>query len=276
MKLKYYGTAAAEGVPGLFCECETCQKSRKYGGRNFRSRSQALVNGKLLIDFPPDTLYHVFNFGLELHKIQNMIITHKHPDHLRTSDFFNLAKTYAYPDDRKPLHIYGTQPTIDDIAYMLQKNNMISQGRWILHEVIPYEKYEIDGMTVIPYCANHDFSVSPVIYDISDGDKRMLYGNDTGWFTDKTWEYIENNKPKFDFVSLDCTCGVKPDCGCHMNLELCVKTADKLRELGCADKDTVFYLHHFSHNDGVTYDELVPIAEEQGFGVSYDGLEVEF
>ena len=31
MKLKYFGTAAAEGWPGLFCSCPTCEEARRLG-----------------------------------------------------------------------------------------------------------------------------------------------------------------------------------------------------------------------------------------------------
>ena len=31
MKIKYLGTAAAEGVPAIFCNCETCKEARKLG-----------------------------------------------------------------------------------------------------------------------------------------------------------------------------------------------------------------------------------------------------
>ena len=31
MKLTYLGTAAAEGLPALFCNCEFCQKARELG-----------------------------------------------------------------------------------------------------------------------------------------------------------------------------------------------------------------------------------------------------
>ncbi len=33
MKLKYLGTAAAEGIPALFCRCEMCAYARKAGGK---------------------------------------------------------------------------------------------------------------------------------------------------------------------------------------------------------------------------------------------------
>ena len=36
MKLKYLGTAAAEGIPALFCRCEMCAYARKAGGKEIR------------------------------------------------------------------------------------------------------------------------------------------------------------------------------------------------------------------------------------------------
>lgn len=39
MKLQYLGTAAAEGFPGMFCNCTACERARKAGGKNIRTRS---------------------------------------------------------------------------------------------------------------------------------------------------------------------------------------------------------------------------------------------
>ncbi len=36
MKLKILGSAAAEGVPALFCVCPVCQAARENGGRDIR------------------------------------------------------------------------------------------------------------------------------------------------------------------------------------------------------------------------------------------------
>ncbi len=43
MKLQYLGTAAAEGWPALFCDCYSCRRARIAGGRNIRTRSQAML-----------------------------------------------------------------------------------------------------------------------------------------------------------------------------------------------------------------------------------------
>ena len=59
MKIKFLGTAAAEAMPAPFCVCENCKRAMKLGGRNIRTRSQALVDDALLIDFPCDTYFHM-------------------------------------------------------------------------------------------------------------------------------------------------------------------------------------------------------------------------
>ena len=81
MKIQYLGTAAAEGLPALFCDCETCRKAREIGGKEMRTRTQLVVNGKLLLDFPPDTYTHALNYSLKLGQIQHLLITHSHMDH---------------------------------------------------------------------------------------------------------------------------------------------------------------------------------------------------
>lgn len=82
MKIKFLGTAAYEGVPSLFCTCRVCQKAMKEGGRELRSRSQAIINDELLLDFPPDTVWHFQRFGLDWAKIGDCLITHDYSDHL--------------------------------------------------------------------------------------------------------------------------------------------------------------------------------------------------
>lgn len=43
MKITYLGTAAAEGFPAMFCNCEYCREAKKLGGKNIRTRSQAII-----------------------------------------------------------------------------------------------------------------------------------------------------------------------------------------------------------------------------------------
>ena len=81
MEIQYLGTAAAEGWPALFCSCEICKQAREIRGKELRTRTQAVIDGKLLIDFPPDTYAHALTNQLELGSIRHLLITHSHMDH---------------------------------------------------------------------------------------------------------------------------------------------------------------------------------------------------
>lgn len=81
MKFQYLGTAAAEGIPAIFCQCENCEKIRKKGGKNIRTRSQAIINDDLLIDFNADSYIHFLNNNIDTSKIKYCLITHTHSDH---------------------------------------------------------------------------------------------------------------------------------------------------------------------------------------------------
>lgn len=82
MEFVYLGTAAAEGWPALFCSCNACLQAREKGGRNVRGRSQALVDGELLLDLPADTFSRTLEGRLDLTAVRHCLITHSHSDHL--------------------------------------------------------------------------------------------------------------------------------------------------------------------------------------------------
>ena len=182
MKFQYFGTAAAEGWPALFCTCDNCRRAAKAGGRNLRTRSQAAVDDKLLIDFPADTLAHMYYSGLDLPRIRDCIITHSHSDHLYPADLEMRLDGFAYPGDDRPLVFYATKEAAPGILEMLEKCGLIKQNRVLFQEIRPFEPFEAAGYTVTPLPANHDPASGPVFFLIEDGEKSLLYANDTGWF----------------------------------------------------------------------------------------------
>lgn len=278
MKIKYLGTAAAEGVPALFCRCPVCEKSRSAGGRNIRSRSQAIIDDTLLIDYPPDSFMHFINDNIDLISINTCILTHCHSDHLYTEDFEMRKPGFAHfgeGRDINKLTVYASEASAQPIFDVIERHNIGSDVLGV-KTVKPFEPFEVEGYTVTPLKADHDRSTDPLFYSIKKGEKTLLYANDTGYFPQETWDYLEKTKPVFDFVSLDCTgCIVNYRQG-HMGLEADSDVKARMLDSGLANENTVFCCHHFSHNGLVTYDEFVPLAEEKGFLVSYDSMEYEF
>ncbi|AUS95372.1 hypothetical protein CDQ84_17185 [Clostridium thermosuccinogenes] len=274
MKFTFLGTAAAEGWPGIFCECEGCRKAKELGGRNIRTRSQAVIDDQLLIDFPADTYLHVLYHGLNLAKIKHCLITHAHSDHLYEAEFEMRRKGFAYPKEESALTVYGTNLTAYKVNNIINLYGLSDEGRVKFQMIEPFHPIDVMNYTVTPLKADHAPICNPVFYWISDHSKNILYANDTGYFPEETWSYLEEKKPYFNLVSLDCTFGAMECRHGHMGLSTNVEVKNRLMELSCADENTIFVSHHFSHNGKLVYDELVPIAEQHNFLVSYDGMTI--
>lgn len=275
MKFQYLGTAAAEGLPGMFCSCEICNRSRQAGGKNIRTRSQAVIDDRLLIDFPADTYLHSLNYGLDLTAISDCIVTHNHSDHFYPSDLMMRTEGFAHDLPCETLTVYGTAPAMRDARCTLEHSDCEASSRIAFQEIFPFQSFEAAGYLITPYQADHDSRCNPVFYSVSDRKKTLLYANDTGYFPEETWSCLARSRPHFDLVSLDCTGMLMPWNENHMGLDANEEVRKRLFELGCADESTIFIVHHFSHNGGFTYDDFKPIAGQKGFEVSFDGMVIE-
>ncbi len=278
MRFQYLGTAAAEGFPAMFCECESCRRALAAGGKNLRTRSQAVIDNRLLIDFPADTCIHVMQEQVPLHAIHTCLITHSHGDHLYAQDLEMRHTPYAQLHNPAPLTMYSTLAAGRSIDNVIRTYGLDAEKRVFHQTVTPFVPFTADGYTVTPLPANHAPDTGPVLYVISDGEKTVFYAHDTGWFPDETWRWLRGHHPHFDLVSLDCTGGTLPGwMNGHMSLDTNVRVRDQLRSFGCIEDDTRVFLNHFSHNigSGLLYDEMAKEAAVYGFEVSYDGLVIE-
>ena len=273
MKLRYLGTAAAEGLPAIFCDCPTCREARKRGGRDLRTRTQALINDDLLIDYPADTLAHAQTYGLDLQNVADCLITHVHEDHLYPIELRMLrTQFFCHPHEGFHLTFHGSMDTVE----AMKDNAAYTDGTVSVEYNKPFVPFTAGRYTVTPLKAWHGTD-HPYIYLISDGEKTILYGHDTDVFPDETWAYLAKAKPHLDLVSLDCTDGAREEMSYHGHM--CIgrnrECKNRLLSLGLADEKTVFVINHFSHNGlNVLYDDLRSAAEKDHFVVSYDGLEI--
>lgn len=278
MKLKYLGTAAYEGFPGLFCECEACKKANTEGGKNIRLRASMTINEDTLIDFGPDIYMQKLRYNLNLANIRHFVITHSHSDHFNPFDLMARCEgNYSHfegANKASTVNVYGNETVKEffDLAVKVEFGGKQNFMDYV--EVVPFETYEVGKLKVTPLLAQHQQDEQSLIYLIEEDGKTLLYGNDTGTFPEATYAYLQN--VKLDLVSLDCTHGARHAGGWgHLGLETCVQTKDRLLEMGVAMTETVFVITHFSHNGGLCHDDLEKVAMPHGFVVAYDGLEIE-
>ena len=273
MKIQYYGTGAYEGIPALFCGCETCRAARERGGKDVRTRAQALIDDKILMDFGPDTIAHHLRYSPDWDRVTHCLITHSHSDHFYPEDAEISSPGYA-SGIRTKLHYFADRAAYDRLAALFSDPRFEKTA-----DVTPLsvgETFSFDGYTALAVRANHDPATSPVVYALTDGNKRMLYAHDTGVLPPESKAALRAFGP-FDFVSLDCTGGFLQGWkDGHMSLDTCLSVIREMKETGMANQKTVFAVNHFSHNGKVLQKEMEAATAPYGVLVAYDGMTVEF
>jgi len=278
MKIKYLGTGASEGIPSLFCTCKICEDARKNKGRDIRSRSQALIDGKLLVDFPPDTFMHTVMGDLDLPSIHTCIVTHCHGDHLYEKDIWarKIAVSPELPHEGTPLTFYATSVGYERIRNVVSANELDKEKRVAAVEIKPFQPFCAQDYDITPVRADHSPDTDPVLFIIEKDGKAIFYANDTGRLPTDTIAYLRDCKKHLDLVSFDCTNGFNSGDKFHMNFKACCDMREMLKEFGLCDDNTIWVITHLCHNCGGGRAELEAEAQRLGFIAAYDSLEIEF
>lgn len=280
MKIHYWGTAAAEGIPSVFCNCKVCQEARREGGRYIRFRSQVMLDDELLVDFGADTFHNSIRYGYDLSKLGDVLITHSHADHFYPQEFFNRIVSFAYDMKYETLTLHGSPGLVDEF-YRYCSYTLIEQKRIALDPLEPYKKVKIGSFEVTPLPATHG-TYKPYVFVIEKDGKTLLYHNDSGVLKDEVFEWLKTSGIKLDVASYDCTMGTMDtyhDWGenaSHMGLCNVVTEREKMKAAGVYKDSTIDVVTHFSHNGPhVGYGEFKPLAEKEGFILAYDGFVLE-
>ncbi len=273
MRIKFLGTAAAEGWPALFCNCESCRRARELGGRDIRTRSQTLIDDELLIDFPCDTYMHVLNNKIDLSAVKVNIITHAHSDHWYPMDYEMRGGAFAHDLTSKRVTLAAGSSVLDSYR---EANiyEAIAENIDVV-ELKPFMPQVLDGYKITAFPADHDLDNIAYTYLIEKDGQTIIYFHDTGVPYDSIFDYMEENKVHADFVSLDCTYCLGDQSRGHMGMKNCGDVKEKLLEKGICDEKTRFYVNHFSHNGNVTHNQMSFEGLKYGFNVSFDGCEVD-
>lgn len=272
MKILFLGTAAAEGWPGIFCRCAVCRRAREAGGRNIRTRSSCIIDDTLMVDFPPDTYLHALKNNLSLDKIAHLIITHSHEDHFFPADLRMRRQPFAHlaADSVPRLTVYGNSAVSQALAFAETEPDM--PAVLAIREVRPFQPFTAGTACITPLLAAHMENEQCFLYLINSNGKTLLYGHDTGYFPEQTWEFLAGTH--LDAALFDCTYGPEDNDIGHMGFPAVRRVRDRLVSQGSGDAQTRWVITHFSHNGGLLHEELEALASPHGFLTAYDGLEL--
>ena len=268
MRVTLLGTGAAEGWPGLFCRCAACVQARVLGGKNIRTRSSALLDGVLKIDFPPDILHQVITNDLDLCSLKALLFTHAHDDHFSGAELQYLGPYFVTERLAQPLPVYGPP----EVITWLQNNLNLERLPLTLHTLRAGQMECIEGYHVTPLLAQHDPTQTCFNYIIEDKQgATLLYATDTGWYEDATWQFLQGFV--LDGIVAECQKGPTEDgYQGHLSLADIVRMREKLIGGGSFGPDKPFAVTHLSHLTGLMHTEWETRLAPHHILTGYDGM----
>ena len=270
MRLRFIGTGAAEGMPGVFCGCETCQTARERKGMDIRRRSAALLNDSLLLDFPPD-LYSVTCEDARLLAVRHIFITHGHRTHFFTGDLPNMRSPYSRSKQPR-ICLYGSAEVGQYLKEQLGRYyDQIAPELLDLRVMKPFETAEADGLRVTALPARR--CSGAFIYLIEDDESALLYAVDTGYPPEDVWDFLLGRA--LTTVVMDCCNLTEAETAIHMNIEDNVTLMRRLYAQKSANDKTRYIATHFSHIGGQNHAEISEALRLYGIRAAYDGMTVD-
>lgn len=267
MIVRLLGTGAADGIPAFFDANRVSAHARAVGGRELRTRAAALIDGQLKLDFGPDTFAQCLRDGLDPRDWVAVLYTHSDADHFTAREL--QYALYPFTDNHlAPFAIYANDIVARNI------HDRYADWPFEVHVTKSFEPYTVGEYLVTPIKANHSRDEDCQNLIIDDGKVAVLYATDTGWWSDETWAFL--NGMKLDALVIECTNG---RCNCdywgHLNVETCIATVTRLREMGTLPADAPVVTTHHSHEGDMTYEELVAALAPHGITAGFDGYELE-
>jgi phosphoribosyl 1,2-cyclic phosphate phosphodiesterase len=269
MRLLFLGTAAAEGYPGIFCDCANCREARALGGRNIRMRSALLVNNDLLIDFGPDILAAAQRFNLNLSQITTGLVTHAHEDHFHPSNFHMRHADFSGHQPLPTVQLFCPTEVTDTLHQMAPDLSLLQMEA---HTVHAFDCWNANGYTFEAFHAYHAVGhYEALFYSINDGQHAFLYATDTGPFPEDTWQSLSGKS--FDVIILEETMGTLKYTQ-HLDFEGFLAHAERMRAEGMLRPGGRIIAHHMSHSSNPVHAKVEAVLCPHGIEVAYDGLEV--
>ena len=253
MKLTFLGTGAADVLREVKEDV-----SFGWGNKSVRRYSSTLLDDKLLFDCSIFTLGGMDLCKKDKSKIEHLLITHFHSDHINFECVKELAK-----NTEKPLSVWHLEgaivPEIENAVFHPLKSGVPTK---------------IGEYTVTALNANHD--CFPAHYVVEKDNKKIFYGLDGAWLLHDT--YYAMKDAKFDAMIMDATVGDYDGdyrMAEHNSIPMIRSMEKSFKVFGIVGENTKIILSHLATSLHKPHDETEELVKNDGYIVAFDGLEME-
>lgn len=271
--IQILGSAAAEAIPAIFCNCRVCQEAWKNGGKDFRMRSAYKINDRVRVDFGPDSVAQDHRFKLHSENIKHLFFTHSHEDHLDPDLLSFRSGGMSHPEN--VLNVYGNIGVVKKVAAAAYP---LEDYKIDLHLIKYFEPVELpdEDMTFYPMKANHMLTEFPMYFIIRHGTKHIAIISDTGVPEEENWKFMREHNIRLDCVIAECTGLLLDIARGHMGGEPTIALKKRMESEGFLNPGASYVINHFSHNGKLTHREAEEHFGPYGIQVGYDGMIVEY
>jgi len=254
MRILFLGTSAGWPLPRLGCDCQICQSKNS---KDKRLRPAVLINDSILIDAPPDIYHQLVNLKVDTTKINALLITHAHPDHIH--GFYDLTHLYnrqiKEPKLIAPLEVINGLRRFHPLPLKPFKPEIVRPRAAIEHEKIKISYFPVEHSRIPCYGIK------------MKADKIFVYLPDLVRLPKPERKQVRDVR----LLVLDgSSLSKKGQTIIHQSIEQGIKLAKELKPKLC-------YFTHIGHITG-THKQLEAFVQKEGgrnFHIAYDGLELE-
>ena len=157
------------------------------GSGNAFSRGQYwngfLLDGRVLLDCPPQTLAHLYRLGVSVDDIELVLLSHEHTDHVLGMDPFLLDVIYSERGPRgRPLAIAGPPGIYDRLREIVGTSDRLparDDPRIAWFECTDGARFEWAGVEVECVEVEHAPSLTSLGFRTRVGGRLVAYSGDT-------------------------------------------------------------------------------------------------
>ena len=253
MKLTFLGTGTSVGVPTIGCTCRVCSSTEPH---DKRLRASVLVESgdtRVLVDCGPDFRQQML--GREFKKIDAVLLTHEHYDHVGGIDDLRPFCTFGEVD------VYADGNTVGDlrrrIPYCFGESKYPGVPKINLSVVEPHRPFSIGSIDVLPIQVMH--GKLPILgYRFGD----LVYITDMKTIRKEEMEYLKGVK-----ILIVNALRFSPEHHSHM-------TVNEAMEFIRMVSPQKTYFTHMGHDIGLHEEVNRQLPDDMD--LAYDGQMIEF